>query len=510
MLRTLIALALPAALSAQSAATGAQARAAARTYRESREPELLTDFSTLLAMPNVASNLADVRRNADYLVRQLESRGASARLLELEGAPPAVYGELPAPGATRTVVFYAHYDGQLVVPSEWRGAPFTPVLRDGTRDIPFPSAGQRANGESRIYARSAGDDKATIIALLTAVDALKTANITRSVNIKFFFEGEEEAGSPHLAAILTKYKTVLKADAWVFGDGPMAQNGDQLAVFGQRGVIGLQLTVYGPTRPLHSGHYGNWAPNPGALIANLVASMRNDDGHIRIANYYDDVAPISASERRALAAMPRVDSSLRASLGLAHTEAGDAVLAERIMLPAFNVRGIRVGNVGATSTNAISTEAMASFDLRLVPNQQPDRVKSLVERHLATQGYHVVRETPDSATRARFAKIVKAEWEGGYPPQRASLDDPFGRALVAAMTEGARKAPVVMPTSGGSGPSYLFTDLLGAPVVSVPIANYDNNQHAANENLRVQNLWDGIEMYAALFARLGKTWAGAQ
>ena len=498
---------------AQQVTTGAQARTAARQFRESHEAQLLGDFAKLLAMPNVAVNLADVRANADYLVSQLRARGLNAQLLEVEGSPPAVYGELPAPGAARTVVFYAHYDGQPVVSADWRGAPFTPVLRDkaltqGGRDIPFPTAGQRVNGESRIYARSAGDDKATIIAMLAAIDAMKASSLAPSVNIKFFLEGEEEAGSPHLAAILTKYKDLLRADAWVFGDGPMSQNGAQTVVFGQRGVVGLEVTVYGPTRPLHSGHYGNWAPNPGALIANLIASMRDDDGRIRIANYYADVVPVSPAERRAIAAMPPVDSMLRATLGLAATEAGGALLAERIMLPALNVRGIRVGGVGESSTNAISTEALASFDLRMVPNQKPVRVKQLVERHIALQGYHIVAATPDSATRARYPRIAKLEWERGYPAQRTSLDNAFGRAFAAAVNDGAARPAILVPTSGGSGPSYLFTEILGAPVISLPIANYDNNQHAANENLRVQNLWDGIELYTALFVRLGKTWTG--
>ena len=494
------------------AQTGAEARAAARRYREAREPQILKDFVTLLAMPNVASNLADVRKNAQYLAEQLRSRGLAAQLLEVPNAPPAVFAELRAPGATRTVVFYAHYDGQPVDPAQWKGAPFTPVLRDkalqqGGRDIPFPSAGQRVSGEARVYARSASDDKASIWAMLTALDAMKAANITPSVNIKFFFEGEEEAGSGHLGAILAKYKDTLRADAWLFCDGPMSPTGEQQVLFGSRGVVGLELTVFGPTRPLHSGHYGNWAPNPGALIATLIASMRDDDGRIKIANYYDDVRPVTVAERRAIAALPPVDATLRASLGLARTEANGAVLAERIMLPALNVRGIRVGGVRETGANVISTEAYASFDLRMVPNQRPERVKALVEKHIAAQGYHIVRDVPDSATRVRFPKIARLEWDAGYPPQRASLDDAFGRAIVAAVGEGAVKPPLVVPTSGGSGPGYLFTEILGAPVVNLPIANYDNNQHAANENLRLQNLWDGIELYAAVFTRLGKTWA---
>jgi acetylornithine deacetylase/succinyl-diaminopimelate desuccinylase-like protein len=342
--------------------------------------------------------------------------------------------------------------------------------------------------------------------MLTALDAMKAASLVPSVNIKFFFEGEEEAGSGHLEAILRKYRDLLRADAWLFCDGPVHQSGQLQAVFGLRGVVGLELTVYGPTRPLHSGHYGNWAPNPGALVANLIASMRDEDGRVKVAGFQDDVRPISDAERRALAALPPVDEGLRVSLGLARTEAGNAPLAERIMQPALNVRGIRVGGVQETGANVISTEAFASFDIRLVPNQSPDRVRQAVERHIAAQGYHIVATAPDSATRARHPKIVRLEWESGYPAQRAAMDDPFARALLGALADGAARPPLAVPTLGGSGPGYLFTQVLGVPVVTLPIANFDNNQHAANENLRLQNLWDGIEMYAGLLVRLGSHW----
>jgi acetylornithine deacetylase/succinyl-diaminopimelate desuccinylase-like protein len=329
-----------------------------------------------------------------------------------------------------------------------------------------------------------------------------------SVNVKFFFEGEEEAGSAHLQAILEKYRDLLRADAWLFCDGPVHQSGRLQAVFGLRGVIGLELTVYGPTRPLHSGHYGNWAPNPGALIANLIASMRDDDGRVKVAGFYDDVRPINPTERAALTALPPVDSTLRVSLGLARTEADNAMLAERIMVPALNVRGIRVGGVRETGANVISTEAFASFDIRLVPAQRPDHVRDVMERHIAAQGYHIVRDVPDSATRARYPKLARLEWESGYPAQRAAMDGDFARALLAALSDGAQSPPLAVPTLGGSGPAYLFTEVLGAPVVTLPLANYDNNQHAANENLRLGNLWDGIEMYAGLLVRLGKEWSG--
>jgi acetylornithine deacetylase/succinyl-diaminopimelate desuccinylase-like protein len=220
------------------------------------------------------------------------------------------------------------------------------------------------------------------------------------------------------------------------------------------------------------------------------------------------VRPISTAERAALATLPPVDSALRASLGLARTEHGNAALAERIMAPALNVRGIRVGGVRETGANVISTEAFASFDIRLVPAQRPDHIRTVVERHIAAQGYHIVRDPPDSATRVRYARIARVEWEAGYPAQRAAMDGDFARALLAALGDGAARPPLAVPTLGGSGPGYLFTEVLGAPVVTLPLANHDNNQHAANENLRIGNLWDGIEMYAALLVRIGREWTG--
>jgi acetylornithine deacetylase/succinyl-diaminopimelate desuccinylase-like protein len=273
-----------------------------------------------------------------------------------------------------------------------------------------------------------------------------------------------------------------------------------------RGVTEFELTLYGPNRALHSGHYGNWAPNPAALVANLIASMRDDDGRIKIAGYYDDVRPITPAERRAIAALPPYDDTLRTALGLARTEANDAPLAERIMIPALNLRGMRVGGVRETGSNTIPTEAYASFDLRLVPDQTPERVQRLVEAHIRKQGYFVTHDSVTVAMRLAHPKVARVEWESGYPASRAPLDGPFGRAVLAALRDGAAEPPLVIPTVGGSGPMYLFERILKVPMISLPIANYDDNQHAADENLRVGNLWDGIETYAALLAGMGKSW----
>ena len=499
-------------LPAQRPTTGVAARASARDYRLRNESEILGEFAGLLALPNLASDSVGIRRNAAHLLQMLARRGfTNTRLLTVPGGPPAVYGELPAAGAKRTLVLYAHYDGQPLDPKQWTSPPWSPVLRDkepsaGGTVIPMPSPGGRADPEARLYARSAGDDKASIMAILVAVDAMRASKTAQSVNLKVFFEGEEEASSEHLRQILETYAPVLAGDAWLFCDGPMHQSGRQQILFGNRGVTSFELTVYGPTRALHSGHYGNWAPNPGVLMANLVASMRDDDGHIKVAGYYDDMTPISPAEHRAAAALPKFDPELRKALGLARTEANDALLAERIMLPAFNLRGMRVGGVRETGSNTIATDAYASFDLRLVPGQTPAHVRRLVEAHVRKQGYWITHDSVTVGMRLAHPKVARMEWTEGYPASRAPMDGPFGKAVLAALRDGAAESPLAIPTSGGTGPTYLFEQVLHVPMIHLPIANYDDNQHAADENLRLQNLWDGIETYAALLAGIGRTW----
>lgn len=504
-------IALASSLPAQGT-TGSRARAAAREYRQQREGEILTDYAALLAIPNLATDSVGIWRNADHLVGMLERRGfRNVQRLSVPGSPPSVYGELPAPGATRTLVLYAHFDGQPLDPKQWTTPPWSPVLRDrslaaGGKIIPIPTGSGRVDGEARIYARSASDDKASIMAIVAAVDAMKAGQVQQSVNLKVFFEGEEEAGSQHLRTILEKYATLLAADAWLFCDGPNHQSGRQQLVYGNRGVTDLELTVYGPTRALHSGHYGNWAPNPGMLLAGLVSSMRDGEGRILVAGYYDDVKAITAAERRAIAALPATDSAVRVSLGLGRTEGKGALLAERIMHPALNLRGMRVGGVRETGSNTIPTEAYASFDLRLVPNQTPERVRRLVEAHVRRQGYFVTNDSVTVAMRLAHPRVARLEWGGGYPASRAPMDGPFGSAVYAALSDGAPEKPLAIPTFGGSGPTHLFEQVLKVPMIALPIVNYDNSQHAADENLRIQNLWDGIETYAALLAGIGKVW----
>lgn len=484
-----------------------------REWHRAHGAAVLAELAEFLAIPNLASDSANIRRNAAYLVAMLRQRGIEARTLETPGSAPAVFGELRIPGAERTVVLYAHYDGQPVDPERWASDPWRPTLRDAAleadgreRALPAPGAPLPSGHEEwRLYARSASDDKSPIVAMLAALDALRASGQNPSVNLKFFFEGDEEAGSPHLREMLEQHRELLFADAWIFADGPVHQSGRMQVVFGVRGVVGLEMMVYGPSRALHSGHYGNWAPNPVAMAAQLVASMRDPAGAISIAGFGDDVRPVDDATRAALGGIPHPDEMLLIDLGLAAPE-GEGLLAERILHPALNVRGIEGGRTGAAAANAIPTHARVSIDFRLVPDQRPDRVRELVEAHLGAQGYHVVHDSVTAEMRRQHRRLVLVEWDAGYAGVRTPTDLPISRAVLDIVSHAIGEDVIAVPSLGGSLPLVHFQDVLGAPLIIVPIVNHDNNQHAANENLRLGNLWRGIEVYAMLIGELGRRW----
>lgn len=501
----LISLAALFAIGVPGPASGAPATVAeqARVWRQAHEQQIIDGFAKLLSIPNVASDAANIRRNAEYIAGLLRPRGFEVRLLEADGAPPAVFAERRSPGAERTVMIYAHYDGQPVDPAEWASDPWTPVLRDGPVELGGKEVPMQApfDPEWRIFARSAGDDKAPIVALAAALDALAAAGIEPSVNLKLFLDGEEEAGSPHLAQVLADNRNLLAADLWLFCDGPVHQSRRWQLVYGVRGSIGFDLSVYGPIRPLHSGHYGNWAPNPIARLLELIATMRTPDGRILIDGFHEQVVPPSLSELEAIAAAPSMDEQLTAELGIGQAETTER-LELAILRPALNLRGIRSGGVGAQASNSIPTAATASIGLRLVPTQTPAFLREAVERHIRAQGFLLVDGEPTPEQRAAHGHLARLTWETGYPAYRAPLDLPIARSVAAILDQLRDDQLIRLPTMGGSLPIYLIEEATGAPVLILPIANHDNNQHGKDENLRLQNLWDAIEIYAAVITNL--------
>ena len=481
-----------------------------RSYREANEDRIVRELREFLAIPNVAGDTAHIQRNALELKELLEARGIETHLLSIENRGPVVFGKLDTLGATRTVIFYAHYDGQPVVASEWRDqAPFEPTLRDdaleaGGNKIPFPDAARNPNSYQdrwRIYARSASDDKSPIIAMLAALDALREKNIPLAVNLKFILEGEEEAGSEHLQQTLELHKNLIKGDLLITGDGPVHQSGRPLVFFGNRGDIGLDITVYGPVRSLHSGHYGNWAPNPAMQLAQLLAAMKDDSGRVLIPGYYDDVAPLTPLEKSTLAAMPFNDADLERELGIAKPDGNGKKLVELLEEPSLNIRGIRSGNVGELATNIVPDKAEASLDARLVKGEDPHKKFEQIAAFIRKQGFYVLDREPTMDERRSHPRVAKLVDQGGYRASRTPMDSRAAKALVQVLEESTGGQTVVAPALGGSVPMYIFEDF-GLPWVGVPIVNYDNHQHSADENLRLGNLWEGIETYAVLLANL--------
>src|SRR5882762_7492311 len=401
-----------------------------RGYRLANEDRIIRELREFLAIPNVASDNPNIEKNAMRLKEMLEARGIETHLLSIEGRGPVVFGKLNAEGATHTVIFYAHYDGQPVDPSAWTDkSPFTPVLRDnsieaGGKPIPFPNpstAGPYAD-DWRIYARSASDDKSPIVAILAALDALRAQNIPLAVNLKFILEGEEEAGSAHLQQTLQLHKNLLNADLLITGDGPIHPSGKPLIFFGNRGDIGMDITVYGPVRSLHSGHYGNWAPNPAMILSQLLAAMTDETGRVRIPGYYHDVVPLSQLEQAALTALPANDAELQHELGIAKPDGGGKKLVELLQEPSLNIRGIRSGSVGEQATNIVPDRAEASLEARLVKGEDPRKKSQQIVDFIRQQGFFNVDHDPTLEERREHARIIKVIDRGGYRASRNRMD----------------------------------------------------------------------------------------
>ncbi len=501
---------LPGAALAQKPTAPAQVAQAVREYRMENEDRIVRELSEFLAIPNVASDTPNIQKNAAHLVEMLEARGIETHLLPISGRGPVVFGKLISAEAKRTVIFYAHYDGQPVDPAAWTDRrPFEPVLRDaaieaGGKRIPFPenSAQHRAvyNDDWRIYARSSSDDKSPIVALLAAIDALRAKKIPLAVNLKLVLEGEEEAGSPNLQRTLELHKNLLGADLMITGDGPVHQSGRPLVFFGNRGDIGMDITVYGPVRALHSGHYGNWAPNPAMELSRLLASMKDADGRVLIEGYYNDIVPLTDADKKAIAELPDNDAELEHELGIARPEGGGKKLAELLQAPSLNIRGLRSAYVGEQAQNVVPDRAEASLDARLVRGEDPQKKFDQIVAFIRKQGYYVIDREPTIEERLRHPLIAKIANEGGYRASRTPMDLPVSKKVVEVV-EWAAGPAVKMPTLGGTAPMYIFEDL-GLPVIGVPIVNADNHQHSSDENLRLGHLWRGMEIYGAILADL--------
>lgn len=474
-------------------------------YCEQNQKDILTRYVSLIAIPNEASDQKNIRLNADWIVEAMKKNGLNPRLLQSKdpAAPADIYGEWKVPGAKRTLLFYAHYDGQPANAEDWTFTePWKPVFRSPSKDknlslqeLQFP-----VPGDTRIYGRSASDDKAGVMAILTAFEAARATGKTFTSNLKFLFEGEEEAGSPHMDEITAANKELLMADAWILVDGPVHPSGKKQVVFGVRGDANVDITVYGPLRPLHSGHYGNWAPNPAMKLAKLLAGMKDDSGHVLIGGWYDDVTPLTDLELKTIAESPVPDDELKSELGIAQPDGGGKTLLELILQPSLNINGIRSADIADRARNVIPPTAQVTLDLRLVKGNDVQRQYDKLIAHIRSKGYLVLDREPTIQERRENANVARVFLQpGAYNAQRTSMDLPIAEFVVKAVQSSTDSPIVTVPSGGGSLPLSIVEKNVGVPLINVPLCNHDNNQHAENENIRLQNFWDGIQTLAALY-----------
>jgi len=479
-----------------------------KSYVSNKKYDWLKEFMEFIAIPNINPDSINLHQNAYFIQKLLNDRGVHTELLkpDMKGVAPVVYGEILTPGATKTIAFYAHYDGQPVNPAQWLSglSPFKPQLATDRMDrggkfISLPENKNDLNDDWRLYGRSSADDKAGVYAIIAGYEALKESGCTAGINIKFFFEGQEEMGSTNLPDIMIKYKEKLNTDLWLIADGPRHQSGRKQVVFGVRGDVNLGINVFGAKRPLHSGNYGNWAPNPAMRLAQLLASMKDKNGNVTIKNFYTDVVPLTAAELKALNEVPEVEELLKKELGINKPDGGGKKYLELLSLPTLNINGFQSANVGAQAANIIPTVASAVLDLRLVKGNNVDKQMKKVVDHIKMQGYYVTDKEPTDDERAKYPLIAQVRKIGnGYNAQRTPMNLPIAQEVIKAIQRTTPDKMVLLPSLGGSLPLYMFETILKAQPITLTMVNYDNNQHAENENLHLKFLWEAIESVAAV------------
>jgi acetylornithine deacetylase/succinyl-diaminopimelate desuccinylase-like protein len=473
----------------------------AERYMREHQAAIVRELMDLLAIPNVRTDLPNIKRNAEQLRQMLDRRGMRPEVWETPSTP-IVYGERLVPGAMRTILFYIHYDGQPVDPAHWRQPdPFRPVLRagsleEGADEIRDFAARSTFPDSWRIYARSAGDDKGPIEAFVSAMDAIG-GNPTH--NIKVILHGEEEGSGPALADVVSHHAEKLGSDILIIVDGPQHPSGMPTMYYGARGGAGLEMTVYTASSAMHSGNYGNWLPDANVRLSQLLASMVEPTGRVAIGGFYDDVLPFSADAVKMMQEVPDDGAAMRRLYGLGSTDGAASSLQEGLNLPSFSVHMMKGGEVGGV----IAASATAEIAMRLVKENSPQTMVDRVLAHIRKQGYFVVDKQPDTATLAAHPRIAKVTTRASAASGawRTDPDIPEARFVAEALRSSGAGRLVRIRTLGGGVPATAFINAFHVPTVGVSLANFDDNQHTDNENLRLGNLWAGILTLAAIMTK---------
>jgi acetylornithine deacetylase/succinyl-diaminopimelate desuccinylase-like protein len=458
-------------------------------YGEAEAPQAVELFREYLRIPNDAHFPDDLRKVIDWLTTRFQERGFSTEELET-GRIPILLAERTFPNAERTLLVYLQSDGQPVDPSRWtQESPYEPVLRergdDGEwHDIPWDRLSGEWDPEWRIFARSTSDSKGQNVKFLAALSAMDV-------------DSEEELGSPNLPAAVERYRDALAADMLVIFDGPRHPTNLPTLTFGARGIATITLTVYGPRVPQHSGHYGNWAPNPAFRLTQILASMKDEFGRVTIPGFYDGVV-LDDATRAVLARVPDDETAIKQQLGIVETDSVGATLQEARQYPSINIRGMASGWVGEQRRTIVPSFATAEIDVRLVKESDPERLLGLLRRHIEGLGYYVIDREPTEAERQSRPRIATFTSNISYAAYRTEMDSDIGHWLTDAMVHLFGEEPIKIRTSGGSIPISPFVATLDVPAVTVPTVNPDNNQHSPNENLRLGNFVEGVQVMLAI------------
>ena len=465
--------------------------------------EALSFYREFLAFPNDANYPDEISALNKWLLGAFEERGFSARLLPTAGSP-SLFAERLSDGATKTVLIYLQADGQPVDPSAWdQESPYDAVLKakntdDGTwQTIDWDFAPIRLNSDWRVFARSASDSKGPMTQFLIAVDLLSEVKPDLGYNLKVLVDTEEELGSPNLADAVRAHSDLLAADMLLIFDGPPHASNRPTVSLGARGIATITLTTYGPKVAQHSGHYGNFMPNPALALTQILASMKDPDGVVTIDGFYDGVE-LDAATRAVLAAVPDDEDEILASVGLARSDKVAASLQAAIQYPSLNIRGLSAGWTGKASRTIIPPEAVAEIDIRLVMESDPDRLIGLVRSHVEGLGYTVIDHAPSDEERLAHERLASMTHSVSYGAFRSDPDSPPALMARSGLRHLYGEEPILIRTMGGSIPIAPIIEALSIPAATVPTVNIDNNQHSPNENLRVGNFIEGIAILMAV------------
>ncbi|NIL93738.1 MAG: M20/M25/M40 family metallo-hydrolase [Woeseiaceae bacterium] len=462
-------------------------------------------YREFLALPNDAVYAEDIERLVTWMEGAFAGRGFETEQIPTDGSP-ALLAQRLVPGAKKTVLVYLQADGQPVDPSAWEQPdPYAAVLKERDelgqwRPIPWDSLAERFDPEWRVFARSASDSKGPMTQFLMAMQLLDELDAAPQYNLKVLIDTEEEMGSPNLAPAVKRDRELLAADFLLIFDGPPHASNRPTVKFGARGIVTVTLETYGPKVAQHSGHYGNFLPNPVFDLARIIASLKDEAGRVTLDGFYDGIE-ITPAVRELLEAVPDDEAAILASAGVARADAVAPSLQEALQYPSLNVRGIRAAWVGDEARTIIPPKATAEIDIRLVKESDPERLISLLRDHVTGLGFHLIESEPTDDERRQHPKLLKLTYDVSYGAYRSDFDAPAGLMARAGMRHLYGEEPILIRNSGGSIPIAPLVETLGIPAASVPTVNIDNNQHSPNENIRLGSFLEGIAILMAVLSQ---------